>query len=191
MWVLSSPADDAHLGPENSKQIIPSHTATASRREAAFSFWRRSTQISQDVGAQVVEAFESCPKSVPGRPGCFTTYYCPAHVLTIGWDHTNLGGVPPKISPGDVWSKADCDQAFSNDMHRFESWVTRTFAGVPLTQYEFDALVDGPRRNQHHVDLDRGPGGRAGRPCVRAAVRSQGASRKRAKRQEARLPPSI
>jgi lysozyme len=98
-------------------------------------------QISSDYGAPIVKAFESCLRPVKGRPGFFTTYYCPANVLTIGWGHTNLGGVPPKITEGEVWSQAECDGAFVNDMRKFEGRINRTFAGVPLTQHEFDALV--------------------------------------------------
>ncbi|TDT88083.1 hypothetical protein DFO45_4872 [Azorhizobium sp. AG788] len=48
--------------------------------------------ISRD-GVDLVKAFESCLKPAPGRKGFFTTYLCPAGVLTIGWGHT---GLPPE-----------------------------------------------------------------------------------------------
>lgn len=98
-------------------------------------------QISIDVGIPIVKAFEGCHAAVSNRPGFFTTYYDIVGVLTIGYGHTNLGGVLPKIAKGDVWSQQDCTKALANDMRRFEERVNRILAGVTLTQYEFDALV--------------------------------------------------
>ncbi|MEX0752819.1 MAG: lysozyme [Xanthobacteraceae bacterium] len=96
--------------------------------------------ISRDVGLAIVKAFEGCLKPVPGRPGFFTTYYCPAHVLTIGYGHTNLGGVPPRIAPGIVWSQRDCDNALTADMGKFERHVAKLAPQV-TAQHRFDALV--------------------------------------------------
>lgn len=87
-------------------------------------------------GLKLVKEFEGCLKSVGG--GRFTTYYCPANVLTIGWGHTNDGGRP--IKPGDVWTQAECDQALADDMGRFEKMVDRRVK-VPLNQNQYDALV--------------------------------------------------
>lgn len=97
-------------------------------------------KISQN-GLSLIEAFEGCDKPVPGRPGYFHTYHDEVGVLTIGYGHTNLGNVPPHIKEGDVFSQAQCDEAFANDMARFESDVMHAMKGVTLTQSEFDALV--------------------------------------------------
>lgn len=97
-------------------------------------------KISQN-GLALVEAFEGCDKPVPGRPGFFRTYHDEVGVLTIGYGHTNLGNVPPHIKEGDVFSQAQCNEAFANDMARFEADVMRAMKGVELTQSEFDALV--------------------------------------------------
>jgi lysozyme len=90
------------------------------------------------AGLEIVKAFEGCMKSIGG--GNYTTYYCPANVLTIGYGHTNLGGVPPRINPGDVWSKADCDNALKADMRKFEAHVARTGPEVAEPN-QFSALV--------------------------------------------------
>ena len=49
-----------------------------------------------DNGLAIVKAFEGCLKPVPGMPGHFRPYHCPANVLTIGYGHTgpkaNRGG---------------------------------------------------------------------------------------------------
>lgn len=89
-------------------------------------------------GLAVVKAFEGCLKPVGG--GRITTYYCPASVLTIGYGHTNLGGVPPRIAPGDVWTKAQCDAALAADMGKFERHVSGLAPEI-TDQNRFDALV--------------------------------------------------
>lgn len=94
-----------------------------------------------DDGRALVEAFEGCDRPVVGRPGYFKTYHDEVGVLTLGYGHTNLGNVPPRIAEGDVWSRDQCDAALANDMARFEADVARVMAGVSLTQGEFDALV--------------------------------------------------
>jgi len=87
-------------------------------------------------GLKLIKEFEGCLKPIGN--GRFTTYYCPANVLTIGWGHTNDGGRPFK--KGDVWTQAECDQALKDDMTRYEAAVLRRVK-VPLTQNQFDALV--------------------------------------------------
>ena len=92
-------------------------------------------------GRALIEAFEGLEKAIHGKPGYVTTYYDSVHVLTIGYGHTNLGGVPPHIKPGDVWSHAEADAALAADMERFERDVLKAMRGVELNQNEFDALV--------------------------------------------------
>jgi len=97
--------------------------------------------VSKDIGEPIIKAFEGCLKPVASRPGFFTTYYCPAGELTIGWGHTNLGGDPPKIAPLDVWSKEQCDTVLTTDLKRYSARVARAFEGTILTQNQFDAFV--------------------------------------------------
>jgi lysozyme len=90
------------------------------------------------AGLAIVKAFEGCLKKLPN--GNFTTYYCPANVLTIGYGHTNLAGVLPKIAPGIVWTQADCDNALRNDMGKFERHVMKMAPEVKDPN-QFAALV--------------------------------------------------
>lgn len=87
-------------------------------------------------GLALVKAFESCLK--PISPGKFTTYFCPAGVLTIGWGHTNANG--RQIRNGDVWTQGECDAALREDMAVAERAVRRRVK-VDLTQGQFDALA--------------------------------------------------
>jgi lysozyme len=90
------------------------------------------------AGLELVRAFESCMKTVPGKPGLFKTYLDSAGVLTIGWGHTNHH--LPRFTSSTVWTQAECDAALAGDMATFELHV-REYANVALTQNEFDALV--------------------------------------------------
>ncbi len=91
------------------------------------------------VGAAIIKAFESCLAPVKGRPGLFTTYLCPAGVLTIGWGHTNHHG--RSFKSGEVWTQTECDAEFASDMALFEKSVKQTLADVELNQHEFDSLL--------------------------------------------------
>jgi lysozyme len=88
------------------------------------------------AGANLVKSFEGCLKKV--GPDQYRAYTCPAGVTTIGWGTT--GELGHKISPGTVWTAKECDDAFLNDMRQFENAVKHAVK-VPLTQYQFDALV--------------------------------------------------
>lgn len=90
------------------------------------------------AGLELIRAFESCMKAVPGRKGCFTTYLDVAGVLTIGWGHTNHH--LPRFSAGAVWSQMECDAALAGDMLSFEQHV-HALCHIDLAQHEFDALV--------------------------------------------------
>jgi lysozyme len=95
------------------------------------------------LGREGIESFESCMQAVAGRPGFFSTYRDEAGVLTIGFGHTNLGGVPPKIAPGVVWTQDNCDQALTADLADTERTVEAVQAQwhFTLTQSQWDALV--------------------------------------------------
>lgn len=86
-------------------------------------------------GQSLVKSFESCLKR---QGSLFTTYYCPANVLTLGWGHTNANG--RKIRDGDVWTQGECDAALRQDLAVSERGVRRRVK-VELTQGQFDALV--------------------------------------------------
>lgn len=88
-----------------------------------------------ESGQKLVKAFESCLKRVANG---FTTYICPAGVLTIGWGHTNANG--RQIKPGDVWTQGECDAALREDLKVAEKAVRRRVK-VELTLHQFEALT--------------------------------------------------
>jgi len=86
-------------------------------------------------GIALIKHFESCMKVVPGG---FQAYLDPIRVLTIGWGHTNDNG--RQFDSTSIWTQAECDAEFLNDMAIFEKAVN-DLVTVPLNQDEFDALV--------------------------------------------------
>lgn len=83
-------------------------------------------------GRELIEAFE----------GLFLhSYYDSVHVLTIGYGHTNIGNIPPHITPNMVITQEQADEALSTDLGRFEAAVSNIMHGTDLSQPEFDALV--------------------------------------------------
>ena len=88
-----------------------------------------------DKGAALVKAFESCLRPVSGG---FQAYLDPIGVLTIGWGHTNDNG--RTFDSGSVWTQAECDTEFLNDMAIFVRAVNNLVT-VPINQDQFDALV--------------------------------------------------
>ena len=89
-----------------------------------------------EKGQNLIKSFESCLKRV--GPNQFTTYYCPANVLTIGWGKTNASG--RRIREGDIWTQGECDAALREDLAVSERAVKRLIH-VEITQSQFDALV--------------------------------------------------
>jgi lysozyme len=81
-------------------------------------------------GRQLIEDFEGLYLSA---------YHDSVGVLTIGYGHTNIGNIPPFITPGMQISEVDADQALSDDLARFEDRVTKIIGD--LSQCQFDALV--------------------------------------------------
>ena len=61
-------------------------------------------------------------------------------VITIGYGHTNLAGVPPKVFKGQRITEAEADAILAADLAAVERDVER-FIKVPMTQSQFDALV--------------------------------------------------
>lgn len=81
-------------------------------------------------GIAVAHYFESCkltaypdPGSKDGKP------------WTIGWGHTG-----PEVVKGLVWTQAQADAVFVQDLDKFERAVLK-YVKVDLTQGQFDALV--------------------------------------------------
>ncbi len=87
-------------------------------------------------GAGLIKHYENCLH--PTRAGYFKPYICPAGVLTIGWGHTNNHG--RRFNANTIWTQAQCDAAFEEDMRGFEAAVRR-LVKVELSQHQFDALV--------------------------------------------------
>lgn len=83
-----------------------------------------------DNGRRFIEAFE-------GR--FLKTYDDGGGVWTIGYGHTTAAG-PPKVLPGMTITDDQCDQILSSDLIAVERDVSKIIT-VPLTQYQFDALV--------------------------------------------------
>lgn len=100
-----------------------------------------ATVIISSIGLAIVKAFESCLKPVAGKKGFFTTYICPAGVLTIAWGHTNDHG--RRFKAGEQWSQSECDKALADDMDTFEKSVAQILgdAASRLNQNQQDALV--------------------------------------------------
>lgn len=81
-------------------------------------------------GIAVMHFFESCkltaypdPGSADGKP------------WTIGW-----GSTGPDIKKGTVWTQAQADVRFIDDLMKFEQGVAAVVS-VPVSQGQFDALV--------------------------------------------------
>lgn len=69
--------------------------------------------------------------------GCKLTAYRDAvGVWTIGWGTTG-----PDIRQGLVWSQAQCDARFVQDLNKFAVGVVKLLDGAPTTQKQFDAMV--------------------------------------------------
>lgn len=64
-------------------------------------------------------------------------------VLTIGYGHTSMAGAPV-VREGMKITAAQADEILSRDLGKFERGVVAllTTAKEPVTQHEFDALVD-------------------------------------------------
>lgn len=85
-------------------------------------------------GIRLIQAFENCLQKVGSDE--YRTYHCPANVLTIGWGTTRSDY--PGLKEGEVWSKAKCDQVFTDSLGRYEAAVVKLGS---LEQCQFDALV--------------------------------------------------
>lgn len=76
-------------------------------------------------GIALIKHFEGCR---------LTAYQDSVGIWTIGYGHTQ------GVQQGQVWTQAQADSAVLKDLEEFEGYVNK-YVKVPLTQYQFDALV--------------------------------------------------
>lgn len=90
------------------------------------------------TGVALIHGFESCARALPD--GRFAAYPDPGSrdgmPWTIGWGSTGEG-----IGAGTVWTQAECDARFAQDLQRHASEVARALGAAPTSQAQFDALV--------------------------------------------------
>ncbi|WP_375435093.1 lysozyme [uncultured Hymenobacter sp.] len=66
-------------------------------------------------------------------------YYCPAHILTIGYGHV-IAANEPHLKQA-VLTEAEASALLCRDVLRYEKAVLRGTEGAKLTQNQFDACV--------------------------------------------------
>ena len=110
-------------------------TATPQRKPAAAAAGGGRTL--GKAGADLIKSFEGCERDRPD--GSFEAYPDPGtngDPWTIGW-----GATGPGIKKGVVWTRAQCDARFDDDMKRYAADVIRAIGNAPTTQNQFDAMV--------------------------------------------------
>ena len=85
-----------------------------------------------DSGLDLIKSCEGYHKALPDG-GC-AAYLCPAGVPTLGW------GATEGVKIGDVWTRAQAEEALRRELAKHEAAVTRLVT-VDLKQGQFDALV--------------------------------------------------
>lgn len=81
-------------------------------------------------GVTVMHYFESCKLTAYPDPGS-----ADGNPWTIGW-----GSTGPGIAKGTLWTQAQADARFIDDLTKFEQGVAAVVS-VPVSQGQFDALV--------------------------------------------------
>lgn len=87
-------------------------------------------QVSQR-GIDLIHSFESCKLEAYPDPGSRD-----GHPWTIGWGSTGDG-----IQRGVVWTQAQADARFAQDLNKFARKVELLIDDAPTDQSQFDALV--------------------------------------------------
>lgn len=82
-------------------------------------------------GVALIHSFESCRLTAYPDPGSRD-----GNPWTIGW-----GATGPGIQRGTVWTQAQADARFAQDLAAREIGVNMLLGGHPTTQGQFDALV--------------------------------------------------
>lgn len=85
-----------------------------------------------DNGIELIKRFEGCHKVQPD--GTVSAYRCPAGRWTIGYGSTK------GVRSGMKLTLQECEDRLIDDLKEAESAVRRNVL-VPLSQYQFDALV--------------------------------------------------
>jgi lysozyme len=97
-----------------------------------------STLVIGAAGIALMHSFEGCEKKM--SDGRFEAYPDPGSVdgnpWTIGW-----GSTGPGIRQGTIWTLAQCDARFLEDMKKYSDTVISAIGDAPTTQNQFDALV--------------------------------------------------
>jgi len=89
------------------------------------------------AGIDLIKSFEGCAKA--RDDGRFDAYPDPGtggDPWTIGWGSTGQG-----IAKGLIWSQAQCDERFEQDMQRYADEVSHALGDATATPNQFDALV--------------------------------------------------
>lgn len=97
-------------------------------------------------GIALLHHYESCRLAAYPDPGSLD-----GHPWTIGWGHTGK-----EVKRGLVWTQAQADAAFVQDLAATEAGVQR-LVKVSLSQSQFDALVS----FAYNVGLDENQNGKA------------------------------
>ncbi len=89
------------------------------------------------AGIALIQKWEGCAKQ--RADGRFEAYPDPgsgADPWTIGWGSTGAD-----ITPGLIWTQAQCDARLKRDLVRFACEVAKAIGGTPTTPGQFDALT--------------------------------------------------
>jgi lysozyme len=89
-------------------------------------------KCTSEQGLNLIKKFEGLAKVEPD--GMIVPYRCPANVLTIG--HGRAHGVKKNMRI----TKEEAENFLKEDLRTFEAEI-KNMVNVPLTQYQFDALV--------------------------------------------------
>lgn len=120
---------------DQSEGALPA-TSTPQHRPAAAAASTGGRALGA-AGIKLIQTFEGCEKDLPD--GTFAAYPDPGtngDPWTIGW-----GATGPGIKKGVVWTKAQCDARFEEDMKSYAAAVSRALGNAATTQNQFDALV--------------------------------------------------
>jgi GH24 family phage-related lysozyme (muramidase) len=89
-------------------------------------------------GTALIQRWEGCAKR--RGDGRFEAYPDPGsadgHPWTIGW-----GATGPDVTPGTIWTPAECDARLDRDLARYAAEVAGAIGTAPTTPHQFDALV--------------------------------------------------
>lgn len=86
-----------------------------------------------DKGLKLIKEFEGC---------YLKAYYCPAKVLTIGYGHTDMAGLP-KVHKGMTITKEEAHDILVNDLVKYENGVKDALGDSLryLNENQFSACV--------------------------------------------------